>query len=330
MNFGHLGKVESAQTYLNIAFNQAKEHATDVMKTMKGNSFQRLQRKELASINVVKNVLEKHLMLILKSFPSMTDFDPFYRELVKCVVDVGQVRQSLGGMNWAVERVNTIFREFNAKMRDAKDEQQVLTLKRAYYGRISSIIKQLKNDFEILDDARKTLKVLPTLKTSIPTIVIAGFPNVGKSTLLKALTGSAPEIASYPFTTKQMMLGYRTESGKKWQFVDTPGLLDRPLGKKNNIEKQAALALKYLAKVVIFIIDPTESCGYPLEDQKHLLKDVAKTLEVPVVVALNKADFATTEQIAKASEHTQNAVIVSAEKGQGIDELVALLRKNLA
>lgn len=327
MNFGRLGKVESAQKYLDIAFNQAKEHAAEVMKTMKGSGFQRLQRKELAAINTVKNALEKHFMLILKSFPSMTDFDPFYRELVKCVVDVGQVRQSLGGINWAVQRVNAIFHEFNEKIRNAKDEDAVLKHKRAYYGRISSVVKQLKDDFEILDDARKTLKVLPTLKTSIPTVVIAGFPNVGKSTLLKALTGSAPEIASYPFTTKQMMLGYRTHDGKKWQFVDTPGLLDRPLGKKNNIERQAALALKYLAKVVIFIIDPTESCGYPLEDQKHLLKDVAKSLEVPVIVALNKADFATTEQLAKAGEHTQNAVIVSAEKGQGIDELVKLIGK---
>ncbi|HSU72944.1 MAG TPA: GTPase [Candidatus Binatia bacterium] len=330
MNFGRLGKVESAQKYLDIAFNQAKEHASEVIKTMKGSPFQRLQRKELAAINTVKTALEKHFMLILKSFPSMTDFDPFYRELVKCVVDVGQVRQSLGGINWGVQRITAIFREFNDKIRNAHDEETVLKHKRAYYGRVSSVVKQLKDDFEILDDARKQLKVLPTLKTSIPTVVIAGFPNVGKSTLLKALTGSSPEIASYPFTTKQMMLGYRTEGGKKWQFVDTPGLLDRPLGKKNNIEKQAALALKYLAKVVIFIIDPTESCGYPLEDQKHLLKDVAKSLEVPVIVALNKADFATTEQLAAAGEHTQNAVIVSAEKGQGIDELVKLIAKHVS
>jgi nucleolar GTP-binding protein len=329
MNFGKLGKVETAQTYLDIAFHQAKEHAAETMKTLKGNSFQRLQRKELDSINAVRNALNRHFMLILTQYPSMDRVDPFYRELAKCVVDVGQVKQSLGGINWGVERIDTIFREYNQKLRNSADESALLRHKRSFYGRISSIVKQLKNDFVILDDARKALKVLPTLKTSIPTIVIAGYPNVGKSTLLRALTGSAPEIADYPFTTKQMMLGYRPHGTTKWQFVDTPGILDRPIVKRNNIEKQAALALKYLAKLVLFVLDPTEFCGYPLDAQKNLLKEVAKTLQVPVIVVVNKADAATTQQIEQASEHTQNLMLVSAEKETGVKELVAAIDHHL-
>ncbi len=329
MNFGKLGNIETADEYLDIAFRQAKAHSSEAMKKITGNSFQRLQRKEMDSINVVHTALVKHFTTILVSFPSIPDLDPFYRELAKCVVDIAQVRQSLGGVNWAVHRIQEIFREYHQKLRGSQDEDILLRHKRAYYGRISSVVKRLKTDFIFLNEARRQMKELPSFKTSIPTIVIAGLPNVGKSTLLKALTGSSPAIADYPFTTKSMMLGYRTHNGEKWQVIDTPGLLDRPISKRNTIEKQAALALKHLATVVVFVIDPTEGCGYPLSEQKNLLKEVAKSLEVPVIVALNKADLATEEQLHAATERSQHVIAISAKKEEGIKELVELIAKQI-
>lgn len=322
MNFGKLGKVETAQTYLDIAFNQAKEFGKEQAKTVTGDRYQRFQRKELGALNKVQVTLVKHLQTIVQSFPAIDQLDPFYRALVNCVIDVPQLKQSLGGVNWAAHRVEDLFREYHGKYKGSRDDVMLLKHKRAFYGRISSVIKKLDKDFIFLDECRKTMKELPTLKTSIPTIVIAGLPNVGKSTLLRALTGSAPAIASYPFTTKQLMLGYRTHNEKKWQFIDTPGLLDRPLTKRNAIEKQAALALQHLAKVVLFVIDPTESCGYPLREQKNLMKEISKTLQVPVIILLNKADIARADQIAAATEGMQNVALISADKGEGINDVI--------
>ncbi len=327
MNFGKLGNVETADEYLNIAFNQAKEHSAEIAKNLTGSPFQRMQRRELDAINVVHNVLIKHFMTILTSFPNIQELDPFYRELTACVVDVAQVRQSLGGVNWAVHRIREMFQEFNQKFRGSGNDSMLLKHKRAYYGRVSSVVKKLKTDFMFLNEARRAMKELPSFKTSIPTIVIAGLPNVGKSTLLKALTGSAPAIADYPFTTKSMMLGYMTHNDKKWQVIDTPGLLDRPIAKRNTIEKQAALALKHLATVVVFVIDPTEACGFPLAEQKNLLKEIAKTLEVPVVIALNKSDLATKEQLSDATERSQHLAQISANNEEGIKELITLIAK---
>src|SRR3989338_8810111 len=122
MNLGKLGKVETAQAYLDIAFHHAQKHSAESMKTIAGNSFQRLQRKELTAISDVRNSIFKHFSLILTSFPSIRQLDPFYRELVACVVDVAQLRQSLGGINWGVQRIETLFREFNHKIRSSRDE----------------------------------------------------------------------------------------------------------------------------------------------------------------------------------------------------------------
>ena len=329
MNFGKLGRVETADEYLDIAFRQSKVKALLAMRSIKGGNFARLQSKELASINYVATILKGHLTTILTSFPILDKLDPFYRELVKTVVDVPQVKQSLGGINWGIQRIRLLFEEFHKKFKSSRTTTELLNHKRAYYGRISSVVKQLKKDFVFLEDARKKLRVLPSFKTSVPTIVIAGFPNVGKTTLLKALTGSAPEIQSYPFTTKSLMLGYRKHGKDSWQIIDTPGLLDRSLVLRNKIEKQAALALKHLAKAVIFVIDPSESCGYPLPEQKNLLKEVAKSLQVPVVVALNKIDLSPLDKIDEAKKNTQRVVLISAEKGKGIKELVAEVGKVL-
>jgi len=329
MNFGKLGKVETAQTYLDIAFRQSKEAAMQTLKSTRGDQFKRIQKKEMQAVSSVKNILQTHFRRILVSFPSLDNLDPFYKELIRTVVDVGQVKQSLGGVNWGSQRIEDLYKDFYGKMRYVHDVSSILALKRSYFGRVSSVVKKLKYDFIELEDARKKLRVLPQFKTSIPTIVIAGFPNVGKTTLLKSLTGSAPDIASYPFTTKSLMLGYRKHGKETWQIIDTPGLLDRPLKDRNKIERQAAIALKYLAKAVVFVMDPSESCGYPLAEQRNLLKEVSNTLDKPVVVVLNKSDLSSVAQVDDARKNLKNVVLLSAEKGKGIQDLIAEIGRAL-
>lgn len=157
----------------------------------------------------------------------------------------------------------------------------------------------------------------PTLKTGKPTIVIAGAPNVGKSTLLATLTGSKPQTASYPFTTQDLNLGYDAEGN---QFIDTPGLLDRPLSERNTIEQHAILALKHVATLIVFIIDPTETCGYSIKEQENILTEIKTLFNQPLVLVSNKADTGNTYK---------NAIFISAKTGQGIDELRSKIKDAL-
>jgi nucleolar GTP-binding protein len=155
--------------------------------------------------------------------------------------------------------------------------------------------------------------------------VVAGFPTVGKSSLIRALTDAEPEVASYPFTTKECTVGHRSviiadargrRKREKLQFVDTPGLLDRPEDERNDIERQAALALKHLADVIVFMLDPSEHCGYPLEKQERLLVEIKKLFpRIPMFVVENKVDIK-----AAPSEHLK----ISATTGAGVEELTNL------
>ena len=127
-------------------------------------------------------------------------------------------------------------------------------------------------------------------------IGLAGRPNVGKSTLLSKLTQAKPAIANYEFTTRRLNLGYAKIGHYKIQFIDTPGTLAR-FEKMNEIEKQAHLALKYLADLIVLVIDPTGK----LQEQRRLL-DQLKSLDKEMISYLSKTDIAKREAIETAAK----------------------------
>jgi len=145
------------------------------------------------------------------------------------------------------------------------------------------------------------------------TIVIAGYPNVGKSSFIRRVSSAAPEVAAYPFTTKGIIVGHRDLPRERIQFVDTPGILDRPAEERNQIERQALSAMMNVADVVLFILDPSEHCGYPMEVQLHLRDEVAGMVDVPLVVVTNKSDLVGAE----------GYLTMSTQTGDGVDAVLA-------
>ena len=128
------------------------------------------------------------------------------------------------------------------------------------------------------------------------------------------------------FTTKQLMLGY----AEGMQFIDTPGLLDRPLAKRNPIEKQAILALKHLATIIVFVVDPTESCGYQLSAQEELLKQVKTLFKRPIIVVLTKTDLATPDQITTARKtFGENTLKINTAEQKSIENLFSAISESV-
>ncbi|MDP7324065.1 MAG: 50S ribosome-binding GTPase, partial [Candidatus Woesearchaeota archaeon] len=246
MAFQDIITIESPQFYIDFAFKAAKKR-TDLMRSKKltGDKLNIIRQIYLIKIETVESKLVGKLDQILQSFPRLDDLDDFYKELVKVTMDYPEVKKSLGGVNWAITKIKSFSRGYKAKIKQCQHYTKTVEYQKQYFGRISSVIKQIKDELHLLEDARKVLKHFPTIKTSLPTVAIVGFPNIGKTTLLYKLTGSKPEIDSYAFTTKSINTAYLIKDKKKIQFMDTPGTLNR-FNKMNNIEKQAYLALEFL------------------------------------------------------------------------------------
>ncbi|MDP2767093.1 MAG: GTPase, partial [Candidatus Methanoperedens sp.] len=209
------------------------------------------------------NILSDNLVNIVKKFPSFGQFDepvekgqmilgsskmpPFYLELADILVGVEEMKMNLASVHWAGNKIHELARTYVGMMRNADDAKVV---RKQAFGRISSIVDSIDGNLRFLNDARNKLRKLPAIDDS-PALVIAGYPNVGKSSFVALVSSARPEIAPYPFTTKGLAVGHFTRNGIRYQVIDTPGLLDRPLEERNEIELQAISALKHVGRVIL-------------------------------------------------------------------------------
>ena len=275
----------------------------------------RLKRnKDRANEEFVRSVnlaVHDRLVLILQSFPELDKLPPFYQDIVDILWGVDRIKKSLGAIGWAARWARNHGPGLAYQTRKAPDPS--LIRKRAV-ARLSSVVHQIDDELRFLNDVRNVLRKLPHVADEF-TVVVVGYPNVGKSSFIRLVSSATPEIASYPFTTKGIIVGHRFSGPDRMQFIDTPGLLDRPAEKRNPIERQAMTAMINLADVILCIIDASEHCGYPIEEQVRLLHEIEQIATVPVVVAANKSDLF----------YFDGYLNMSTETGEGISEVLDAL-----
>jgi len=250
----------------------------------------------------------------VKAFPSIDRENPFYAELINVTIGRDKLKKSLGAMDWCRGTVSRVAKVAMRDIAHARHISRIDEIRRSTYGRISSLVKQVDKELSFLANARHVMKKYPAVNPDDPTIVVAGSPNVGKSQLVLRISTAKPRVAVYPFTTQEISVGTFEKKYFRYQVIDTPGLLDRELSERNPMELRGILALKHLADVVLFMFDPTESCGYAMAQQEHLLETIKKEFSsVPIVEVENKSDMTKTKS---------GRIKISAETGAGIQKLV--------
>lgn len=165
---------------------------------------------------------------------------------------------------------------------------------------------------------------------------IIGLPNVGKSTLMNALTGERLSIISPKAqTTRHRILGIINAEQYQIVFSDTPGYINQPAYKlQKSMNSSVGTALED-ADVLIFVTDRFQK----EEDQTHLIELIEKA-KVPCLVLLNKIDLYQPEELKQLVEFWQNrlkgceVVPITASSGINarkiINKIVALLPESPA
>ena len=279
--------VLTAEELLDKAFHRASKIS------IKGSNFLDGKKKTvLAKVTASGDIITDALKGYVDKFPRIEKDEDFLPELVDIIIGLDNYKKSLGAINWAYNRMEKLKNETLRNIRRSKDPEIIESVRIQFYGRTSSLLDQISKDLLFLQDCKNKFRKLPSVDANVPTVVVAGFPNVGKSNLVTVLSSATPEIAPYPFTTKGIIVGHIDDEWRKYQIIDTPGLLDREFSERNDIELQAILALKYLTHVMLVVLDPSETCGYPMEKQTKLLESLQKGFEgVPIIVAESKNDM---------------------------------------
>ncbi|MFC7167034.1 NOG1 family protein [Halospeciosus flavus] len=285
MTFEDLPTVPTSEELLDKAFSRAARS---------GRAKGGVEAQE-SMLQTSSNILSDNLHNVVNSWPDFDEVDPFYRELADAVCDGGvdELRTHLSEVSWASRKTKELGREYMGKL-PYDNADSARKLRKQGFARMGSVMDEVADDLDYLNDARDRLKTLPDIRPDEPTIVVAGYPNVGKSTFVNSVTNARNETAQYPFTTKAIRVGHVERDHIRYQLVDTPGLLDRPAEERNDIENQATSALAHAADTILFFLDASATCGYPLDQQEELLADVREQFpETPIVTVCNKSDLST-------------------------------------
>uniref|UniRef100_A0A8C7WEE4 GTP binding protein 4 n=1 Tax=Oncorhynchus mykiss TaxID=8022 RepID=A0A8C7WEE4_ONCMY len=140
---------------------------------------------------------------------------------------------------------------------------------RASLGRMCTIMKRQKQSLEYLEQVHQHLSYLQTIDPNTRTLLLCGYPNVGKSSLINKVTRADVEVQPYAFTTKSLFVGNMDYKYLCWQ---PGGVLDHCPGSWTTIEMQAITALAHLCSAVCYVMDVFEQCGQTLEQQQRALQ----------------------------------------------------------
>jgi GTPase len=198
-------------------------------------------------------------------------------------------------------------------------ESQLETDRRLARTRVSLLKRRLRT----LQSQRATRRK-ERARTSVPTIALAGYTNVGKSTLLNALTGAEVSVDDRLFETLDPTTRGFEHDGKRYLVTDTVGFIRR-LPTQLVEGFAATLEETLVADLVLHVADaslPEERLGETIDAVSSVLAEIGAD-DIPVELVLNKVDRLDPLARRRIEHAYPRALTISASSGEGLDDLKA-------
>ncbi|CDJ40172.1 nucleolar GTP-binding protein, putative [Eimeria tenella] len=311
-----LAPVLSAGALIDVCLSKTQRKTpTEIHKR---SSINLIRKFYIRKIKTAAQFFTEKLKAITSLFPRLESLHPFYGDLLNILYDRDHYKLALGSVAAAANRIEKICKEYITISKYSDSLYK------------SKLVKKLGKVFEYLEEVRQHLQRLPSVETAQRTLLLAGFPNVGKSSFVNKLSNANVEVQPFAFTTKSLFVGHFDHLYARWQVIDTPGILDHPLEERNLIEMLAVAALTHLNCVVLFLVDVSEECGYSLQQQIQLFKNILVLFKKkPKLLILNKTDKRPLQQLQQEEQQLlkdlekETDVCIAATStltGEGLDE----------
>ena len=260
--------------------------------THPGYKITRIRKFYMRKVRFTEDTITEKLEAITKNFPKLDDIHPFYADMINILYDKDHYKLALGTVNTAKNICQKIATDYVKLLKYGDSLYRCKQLKVAALGRMMTTLKKLGASFNYLEEVRKHLSRFPSIDPTERTLILAGFPNVGKSSFMNKITYADSEVQAYHFTTQSLFVGHTYYKNIRWQVIDTPGILDRALEQRNIIEMQTITALAHLDACILYFIDVSENCGYSIAQQVSLFDSIRPLFKnKPLVIIANKTDL---------------------------------------
>ena len=205
-------------------------------------------------------------------------------------------------------------------------ESQLETDRRLARDRITALRRKLKETGK-----RRRLQRKQRMEGIVPTVSLAGYTNVGKSSLLNALTGSEVSSRNRLFETLDPTTRRFTHVGREYTITDTVGFIRKlPHGL---VEAFASTLEETLSgDLMLHVVD----ASLPEEERDEQMRAVDDVLsqisadELPRIVVLNKIDLVTPEDRQRLHNRLPEALQVSSHTREGLEELEITIAEHFA
>lgn len=288
-NFKKIAVVPTAKDFIDIILSKTQRKTPTVVH--KSYKITRIRAFYTRKVKFTQQNFHDRLSQIIQEFPKLDDVHPFYADLMNVLYDKDHYKLALGQINTARHLIDNVAKDYVRLMKYGDSLYRCKQLKKAALGRMATIMKRQAANLAYLEQVRQHLARLPSIDPYTRTIIICGFPNVGKSSFINKITRADVEVQPYAFTTKSLYVGHTDYKYLRWQVIDTPGILDHALEDRNVIEMQAVTALAHLRAAVLYFCDISEQCGHTLDEQVKLYESIKPLFSnKPLTVVLNKVD----------------------------------------
>ncbi|XP_024362296.1 nucleolar GTP-binding protein 1 [Physcomitrium patens] len=289
-NFKQITVVPSGKEFVDIILSRTQRQTPTVVH--KGYAINRIRQFYMRKVKYTQTNFHEKISTILEDFPRLDDIHPFYGELLNHLYDKDHYKLALGQLNTARNLIEKIAKDYVRLLKYGDSLYRCKNLKKAALGRMCTVMKRVSPSLAYLEQVRQHMSRLPSIDPNTRTILICGYPNVGKSSFINKITRADVDVQPYAFTTKSLFVGHTDYKYMRWQVIDTPGILDHPLEECNTIEMLSITALAYLRAAVLFVVDLSGNCGYTIAQQAALFHSIrALFANKPVIIACNKTDL---------------------------------------
>ncbi|KAI6037565.1 P-loop containing nucleoside triphosphate hydrolase protein [Pisolithus marmoratus] len=291
-----ISPVPTAADFLDIVLSRTQRKTPTVIH--KNFKISRIRGFYMRKVKFTQDSFDEKLGAILSEFPMLDDLHPFLASLMNVLYDKNHYKLALGQLRTARHLIDHIAKDYVRLLKFGDSLYRCKQLKTAALGRMATVMRRQKDPLAYLEQVRQHISRLPAIDPNTRTLLICGYPNVGKSSFINKVTRADVDVQPYAFTTKSLFVGHLDYKYLRWQVIDTPGVLDHPLEEMNTIEMQSITALAHLKSCILYFMDLSEQCGFTVEAQCKLFHSIKPLFSgKPTILVINKIDVTRLEDL---------------------------------